>query len=82
MKNRATSIIKIQQVLSSLFLNDVGKYLRDGPFSSEIGIVNLHPIKGTHWVIHVNEQFFDCYGCASPHQLSNIIIDRNGCFIF
>ena len=58
LKNRATSIIKIQQVLSSLFLNDIGIYLRDGPFSSEIGIVNLHPIEGTHWVIHFNEHFF------------------------
>ena len=48
LKNNATSNIKIQQVLSSLSLNDVGIYLRDGPFSSDIGIVNLHPSKGTH----------------------------------
>ena len=32
LKNKATSNIKIQQVLSSLGLNDVGNYLRDGPF--------------------------------------------------
>ena len=50
LKNKATSSIKIQQVLSSLSLNDVGIYLRDGSFSSDIGIVNLHPSKGTHWV--------------------------------
>ena len=48
--NKATSNIKIYQVLSSLFLSDVGIYLRDGPFSSDIGIVNLHATKGTHWV--------------------------------
>ena len=43
LKNKATSNIKIQNILSSLFLNDVGVYLRDGPFKSDIGIVNLHP---------------------------------------
>ena len=42
--------MKIQQVLSSLFMNGVGIYLRDGPFKSDIGIVNLHPSKGTDWV--------------------------------
>ena len=50
LKNKPTSNIKIQQVLSSLSLNDVVIYLRDGPFKSDIGIVNLHPSKGTHWV--------------------------------
>ena len=48
LKNKATSNEKIQQVLSSLTLNDVGIYLRDGPFKPDIGIVNLHPSKGTH----------------------------------
>ena len=78
LKNKATSNIKIQQVLSSLSLNDVGIYLRDGPFSSGIGIVNLHPIKVTHWVVYVNENYFDSYGCVPPHKLSNFIIKRNG----
>ena len=45
LRNKATSNIKIQQVLSSLSLNDVGIYLKDGPFESDIGIVNLHPSK-------------------------------------
>ena len=54
-KNKATSNIKIQNILSSLSLNDVGIYLRDGPFKSDIGIVNLHPSKGTHWVCYINE---------------------------
>ena len=45
LKNKATSILKIQQVVSSLFLDDVGIYLRDGPFSSKIGTVTLHPSK-------------------------------------
>ena len=55
LKNKAISNIKIQQILSSLSLNDVGIDLRDGPFSSDIGIVNLHPSKRTHWVIYINE---------------------------
>ena len=40
LKNKATSNIKIQQVLNSIGLNNVNIYLRDGPFSSDIGIVN------------------------------------------
>ena len=63
LKNEATSNIKIQQVLSSLSLNDVGIYLRDEPFSSDVGIVNLHPLKGTHWVCYMNENYFNSYGC-------------------
>ena len=54
LKNKATSNIKIQHVFSSLSLDDVGIYLRDGQFSSDIGIVNLHPSKGTHWVCYIN----------------------------
>ena len=48
LKNKETSNIKIQQILLSLGLNDIGINLRDGPFSSDIGIVNLHPFRGTH----------------------------------
>ena len=48
LKNKATSNILIYQVLSSLSLNDVGINSRDGPFSSDIGVVSLHPSKGTH----------------------------------
>ena len=32
LESKATSNLKIQQILSSLFLDDVGIYLRDGPF--------------------------------------------------
>ena len=78
LKNKATSNIKIQQILSCLGLSDVGIYLRDGPFSSNIGIVNLHPSKGTHWVCYINENYFDSYGCVPPKKLNKIIINRNG----
>ena len=54
-KIESTSNVKFSQVLSSLSLNDVGIYSRDGTFSSDLGIVNLHPTKGTHWVAYVKE---------------------------
>ena len=78
LRNKATSNIKIQQVLCSIRLNNVGIYLRVGPFESDIGIVNLHPTKGTHWVLYINESYFDSYGCAPPQKLSKFIIKRNG----
>ena len=78
LKNKATSNIKIQQVLNSIGLNNIGIYLRDGPFSSDIGTVNLHPSKGTHWVCYKNENYFDSYGCVPPKKLSKFIIKRNG----
>ena len=78
LKNKAASNIKIQQVLSSLFLNNIRIYLQDGPFESDIAIVNLHPTKGTHWVCYLNENCFDSYGIVCPKKLSKFIIKRNG----
>ena len=81
LKNKATSNIKIQQVLNSIGLNNVGIFLRDGPFESDIGIVNLHQSRGTHWICYINENYFDSYGCVPPKKLSKFIIKRNGfCF--
>ena len=83
LKNKATSNIKIQQVLLSISLNSVRIYLRDGPFESDIGVVSLHPSKGTHWVAFINEIFFDSYGCAPQNKLSKFTTKRNGnCFFF
>ena len=78
LRNKATSIKKIQQVLLSLSLKDVGIYLRDGSFSSDFGIVTLHPSKGTHWVCYINENYFDSYGVVCSKKLSKFIIKRNG----
>ena len=78
LRNKATSNIKIQQVLNSFGLNNVIIYLRDGPFSSDIGIVNLHPTRGSHWVSYINENYFDSYGITPPRKLSKFIIKRNG----
>ena len=79
LQNKATSKIKIYEVLKNIGLDTkVGIYLSDGPFSTDIGIVNLHPSKGTHWVCYINENYFDSYGCVCPKKLSKFIIKRNG----
>ena len=39
--------------------------MRDDKFTTTSGIVNLHPTKGTHWVIFVNEFYFDSYDVRS-----------------
>ena len=81
LKNKATSNIKFEHVLSYLSLDNVGIYLRDGPFSSDIGVVILHPSEGTHWVCYIKENYFDSYGCVPPRKLSKFIIKRNGHFL-
>ena len=77
LKSKATSNKKIHKVLTSIGLDRVGICLRDGPFQTDIGIVNLHPSKGTHWVCYINENYFDSYGCSPPEKLSKFIIKRN-----
>ena len=77
LRKRATSNIKLKQVLDSIGLYDVGIYLRDGPFESNIGIVNLHPTKGTHSVCYIIENYFDSYGVLCPKNQSKFIIKRN-----
>ena len=62
LKKQATTNKKIQQVVCSIGLNNVGIHLRDGPFRSDIGIINLHPTKGTHWVAYITENYFGSYG--------------------
>ena len=57
LKNKATSNVNIQQVLSSILLDKVIIYLRGGQFLSDIGIVNLHPSKGTH-KLHRETKYF------------------------
>ena len=32
--------------------------MRDDKFTTTAGIANLHPTKGTHWVLFINECFF------------------------
>ena len=60
----------------------MNNYLRDGPFSSDIGNVNLHPSKRAPWIVYRNENYFDSYGCAPPQKLSKLIIKRNGLCLY
>ena len=69
--------MKKYQVFCSIGLSDVGIYLRDAPSSNDIGIVNLHSSKGTHWAVYSNEIYSDSYGCVPPRKLSKLIIKRN-----
>ena len=79
LKNKATSNVKLYEELKKIgFDSKVGIYLRDGPFLSDIGIVNLHPSKGTHWVCYINKNYFDSYGVVCPKKLSKVVIKRNG----
>ena len=78
LENKATSNKKFQQVLNSIGLKNVGIYLRDGPFESDIGNNNLHRSKGTHWTCFINETYSDSYGFVCPKKLSKFIIKRNG----
>ena len=75
LKNKATSNINIQQTLSSLGLTDEGIFLRDGPFESDIDIVNLHPSKGTHWVCYIHQSYFDRYGVVCPKKISKFFVN-------
>ena len=83
LRNKATSNIKIYEVLKNIRLDTkVEIYLRDGSLTTDIGIVNLHPSKGTHWVCYINENYFDRYGCSPPNKLCKYIIKRNGYCLF
>ena len=74
---KATNNIKIYQVFSSIELDNVGTYLRDGPFSSDIGIVTIQPSKVVHWVVFINDKCFDRYGYSPPEKLSKFIMKQN-----
>ena len=78
LKNKAASNLKYYQIFCSIGLNNVGIYLQDGPFESDIGIVNLHPSKETHWVCYINKNYFDSNGCVPPQKISKFVIKRNG----
>ena len=78
LKKEATSNVKIKEILNMLRASSeldtaCGIYMRDVKFTTTSGIVNLHPTKGTHWVMFVNEFYFDSYGCPLPTNILNHI---------
>ena len=78
LKSRDTSNIKLYQILCPIGLNIDSICLREGPFDSDIGIVILHPTKETHWIVDINENYFDSNGCSPLSKLSKFIMKRNG----
>ena len=77
LENEATSNVKIKEILDILKSNSTGRscaiYMRDDKFTTDSGIVNLHPTKRTHWVMFVNEYYFDSYECPPPTNILNHI---------
>ena len=51
--------------------------MRDDTFYTKSGIVNIQPAKGTHWVMFINEYYFDSYGCPPPMTVINHINKGN-----
>ena len=82
LKNTATSNVKVQIVLVFTGLDNLEVHLGDGPFSSDIGIVNLHPMNGTHWFANTNENYFDSYSCSPLEKLSSGFIKQNGLCLY
>ena len=74
LKNKTTLNINIQQVSTSLSTIGVETFLRDGPFSGDAGLVSLHPSKGTHWVVYIDQSSFDSYGMSPLGKLSKYIM--------
>ena len=73
LKNEATSNVKIKEILDTLSafgilkLNSTGIYMGNYKFTTIIGIITLRPTEGTHWVMFVNEFYFDSYGCPTSN---------------
>ena len=79
LKNKDTSTLKFNEVLKKRGLDSkVGIYMRDGPFSTDIGIVDLHPTKGTHWVCYISGIILIQTVAYVQKKLSMFIKKRNG----
>ena len=69
LKNRATSNIKLYEVLKKIGLDSkVGIFLRDGDFSTIYGVVNLHPSRGTLRVCYMKDCYFDSFEFSPPQK--------------
>ena len=78
LKNKATSNIKIYEVLKKIGLHSKeGSYLRDGVFLTNYGTVNLHPSRGTHWVLYIKDCYFDSYGFPPPKKLPKYLKNKH-----
>ena len=83
LKDKATSNRKIYEALKKLGLDSkVGIYLRDGDFLTSYGIFNLHPSRGTHWVMYNKNCYFDSYGCSPPKKLLKYLKSKHKICIY
>ena len=44
--------------------------MRDDPFITTAGLVNLHPTKGLLCVLYSNKYYIDSYGCTPPVNIT------------
>ena len=83
LKNKAISNIKISEVLKKVGLDsEVGNYLKDGNFSTNYGVFNLHPSKRTHWVCHIKDCDFDSCGFSTLKKILDYIKNKHGKCIY
>ena len=74
LKKKATSNIKLQQMLKRLGLHfKVSVFVRNGIFSTNSGILNLQHSKGSHWVCYIGDSYFDSYWCSPFKKSPNYI---------
>ena len=58
---KATSNIEIKETLNKL--EKATKFqIRDSKTTTKDRIYNLYPTEGTHWVLCINEYYFDSFG--------------------
>ena len=79
LKDESTSNVKINEILKLKNTTECGIYMRDDHFTTPLGLVNLHPTKGTQWVMFTqsasvkNEFYFASCGCPPPTDILNHI---------
>ena len=81
LKNKATTIIKKEQILSFLALREVRNFL-DDPLKFGIGSVSLHPFQGTQWYYIFTNVVLIHLVFHHLTKLSKLFKKRNGCCLF
>ena len=69
LQNKATSNVKISEVINKLKINDFDIYMRDAKLTTKQGIINLDTKKGTHWVCYYGNYYFDSFGVRPPKHV-------------
>ena len=57
---------------------NTNQYIRDSKLTTRVGNVNLRPNKSTHWVLYMQENSLDSFGCPPIEMKSVLITKRNG----